>query len=116
MLVDIKRKVKKKVHNGILVMDNASAHTSKLTLFWFSKRFKVLWLHPQLPELNLIESIFEVMKKNIQDSKTQNLKELNLLLKKCWRTLSKDVIKKTIGHTRKDCSLILKYKGNINFK
>ena len=116
MLVDIKRRVKKKIHNGILVMDNASAHTSKLRFFLFSKRFKVLWLPPQLPELNLIESIFEVMKKIIQDSETKNLKKLNLLLKKCCRALSKDVIKKNISHTRKDCSLILKYKGNNNFK
>lgn len=71
MLDDIKRNAKKKM-NGILIMNNASAHTTKLTLFWFSKHFRVKSYRNYICNYE----------KNIQDSKTQNLKELNLLLKK----------------------------------
>ena len=47
----------KKIDDGIVVMDNAPAHTSKTTLAWISKHFRVLRLPPQSSELNPIETI-----------------------------------------------------------
>ena len=52
-------------------MDHAPVHTSKSTLSWISKHFRVLRISPQSPELSPIENIFAIMKKNIQDSKPQ---------------------------------------------
>ncbi len=58
-----------------LLIVKAAAHTSKSTLSWISKHFRVLRIPPQSPELNPIETIFAIMKKNIQDSKPQKFEK-----------------------------------------
>ena len=98
------------------MLDNARPHTSKSTAKWLPKHFQILHLPPQSPELNPIETIFAIMKKRVQDHNPKNLKNLNLLLKKTWRTLPKKFIKRTIVHTKEICKIIIKYHGNNDFK
>jgi transposase len=115
LLGQVKRLVKKHFPNPIMVLDNATPHKSKETTKWIGKHFRTLYLPPQSPELNPIETIFAYMKNKIRKENPKSLKKLLLLVKKCWRTIPKIFIKRTIAHTSKLCKLIMKHKGNNNF-
>src|SRR5579875_170147 len=98
-----------------MVLDNAPPHKSKETTHWIGKHFRTLYLPPQSPELNPIQTVFAYMKNKIRKENLKSLKNLLLLVKKCWRTIPKSVIKRIISHTSKLCKLIMKHKGNNNF-
>lgn len=115
LLLDVKRNVYSHFPSPILVMDNAPAHKGKLVLNWISKHFRTLYIPPQSPELNPIETIFGILKKRIQDKKSKNMKTLNLAIKSCWKSLEKDLIRKTISHLNKICKMIINKHGNNNF-
>jgi transposase len=115
LLGQVKRLVKKHFPNTIMVLDNATPHKSKETSQWIGKHFRTLYLPPQSPELNPIETIFAYMKNKIRKENPKSLKNLLLLVKKFWRTIPKIFIKRTIAHTSKLCQLIIKHKGNNNF-
>jgi transposase len=97
-------------------MDNAPAHKGKVAIKWVSKHFRTLYIPPQSPELNPIETIFAIMKNQIYKEKPKNLKNLNFLLKNCWRTLDKVHIYRTIKHLNKICKMIINKHGSNTFK
>ena len=115
LLSQVKRLVKQHFPHPIMVLDNAPPHKSKEITQWIGKHFRTLYLPPQSPELNPIETVFAYLKNKIRKENPKSLKNLLLLVKKCWRTIPKSVIKRIISHTSKLCKLIMKHKGNNNF-
>ena len=89
--------------------------SEKQTKNFLSKHFRVQLLSPQSPELNPIETIFAELKKEVQNQNVKNVKKLILVIKSSWKKMKKDFIKKTIKHTSKVCSEIIKCHGGNNF-
>src|SRR5579875_1354291 len=97
-------------------MDNATPHKSQASTYWLSKHFQTLPLPPQSSDLNPIQTVIGYVKKRVQDQSPKNLKSLDSLIKKNWKSLSKDYIKKIIQRTRKICQQIINNHGSNQFK
>lgn len=115
MMVDLKRQIYSKYSKPTIVLDNARPHTAKYTTSHLQKHYDLLFVPPQSPELNPIEKVFGFFKKRVANSKPKTVKELNLFIKKNWKTISKKECNETILNLQKECQTVIYNKGDNHY-
>ena len=77
--------------------DGASSHTSKSTLNWFeANQWKVSPWPANSPDLNPIENVWGLMKKEVEKKNPEDLDSLEEIIQEVWDGLTLDYIKSLI--------------------
>ena len=96
------------------MQDNAPSHTSNNTEKWFGlNKIKKLWWHPQSPDQNPIENVWEMMLRYVRSQKKQpsSLAELREALKEVWESFPQEQIRKLYKGLPNRVDDIKKMKG-----
>lgn len=115
LLVGVKREIFNKVRNPIIVLDNASCHTSEYTRRLLKKHFKLLFIAPHSPELNPIENAFGFFKNRVASELPKTKETLILATKKIWKKISPLECKQTIAKLKENCQQILDVGGSNHY-
>ena len=94
--------------------DNAPAHRSERTRKWFNaKKIPLLQWPPQSPDMNLIESIWNVIGRRINSRNIlpASLSELKLIIKEEWERISQKELEDLIKSMPKRLEELRKAKG-----
>ena len=86
--------------NGLFMHDNAAAHTSKVAAkFLDESGLHVLQWPAQSPDLNPIENLWAIVKRDLQkqENPPKNLAELERRVEIAWNTISKTTIRNLIN-------------------
>ena len=107
------------VKNVYFQQNNNLKHVSKLAKKWFEDQgFKVLEWPAQSPDLNLIEHLWNYLKRKLNKYKilSKDIHELQKRMKKKWKAISKDVIQNLIASMPRRCAAVVKAKsGHIKY-
>ena len=98
----------RKIPNLVLMQDNAPCHTSGQTRKWLTqKKIKLLTWPPQSPDMNPIESLWDILEKriNARSNRPKNLRELKEVLLQEWNELPAQTLCKLVESYQKDFEL-----------
>ena len=107
------KKVRKK--RKCFMQDNAPCHRSKLVEQWFgSKKMKILQWPPQSPDLNPIETIWDILLKRVRENNRQlaSLTEFREKLKEEWEIFPIEIVQDLYKGLPNRLKELKKMKGN----
>uniref|UniRef100_H3GNM6 Tc1-like transposase DDE domain-containing protein n=1 Tax=Phytophthora ramorum TaxID=164328 RepID=H3GNM6_PHYRM len=82
---------------ALFVHDNTPVHTAKLTAGYLRELQLISLGHPsQNPDLNPIEDVWFIMKKELNKNLTTFIDDLKMNLKKMWANIDDDLVKKCV--------------------
>lgn len=92
--------------------DNATCHKSAHTMAWMAQNgIDLLDWPPQSPDLNPIEHIWSILKKNIRRHSISNKQTLLAALKHEWQKISQEECFKLVESMPKRVAAVIKSKG-----
>ena len=96
----------------IFMQDGAPAHTAKETIQWLRKRMNILinW-PPNSPDLNPIEHLWGLMKRQVQKQKPKTKKELVDLLQKIWSEIPMEIINNLVASFEERLNIVCNVNG-----
>ena len=63
------------------------------------------------PDLNLIENLWVIVKRNVQLQQPQNIGNLERFMKKEWLKIPQDIIKNLVRSMKERCKLVIEKNG-----
>ena len=100
-------------HQHILFLqDGETCHTAECTLkFLKENKIDIISDYPsQLPDLNVIENVWGLIKRNIDLTNASTSKEIFTIVEKGWNALPQETIKRLIESMHRRIDAILKSK------
>ena len=96
------KKIVDRRSEGIFMQDGALAHTAKRTQEWCAEHLPGFWgkggWSGNSPDLNPIENVWAIMKESLdQQEPATNLGQLERRLKKAWRDISADTLRRLVA-------------------
>ncbi|CAG9565363.1 unnamed protein product [Danaus chrysippus] len=92
--------------------DNATCHKSAHTMKWFAENhIDLLDWPPQSPDLNPIEHIWSILKKNIRRHSISNKQALLAALQQEWKNISREECFRLVESMPKRVAAVIKSKG-----
>ena len=92
--------------------DNDPKHTSRLVKCWISdQNIDVLDWPPQSPDLNPIENLWAIVKRDLKDKNPRNNDELFQLVQQSWENISLQTCQRLIQSLPKRLANVVKNKG-----
>lgn len=99
-------------NNFIFQQDNDPKHTAKVVKEFFEeKKITLLPWPSQSPDLNPIENLWGIVKREISNSKPSNLKDLYNLVEKTWNNIKIDQCIRLVESMPKRCAKVIQNKG-----
>lgn len=102
-------------NSEVFMQDNASCHTSKAVLDWFTE-YGVHYIDDwpgNSPDLNPIENLWNIVKKELREQDTSTLPKLKAAIEKAWNNLPTGVIHKLVDSVPRRLTEVIKKKGNV---
>ena len=76
-------------NNWKFMQDNAPCHSSRRTLGWMKENgIELLEWPPQSPDLNPIENLWAILKRDIQKKQPKNACELDKFVREAWEGIN----------------------------
>lgn len=98
----------------VFQQDGASCHTSKSTHTWFvSRNWKVSDWPANSPDLNPIENIWGIMKKEIEKKRPKDIIQLEQEIKNSWENIPSSYLVNLIGSMKTRIFKCIELKGDI---
>ena len=92
--------------------DNDPKHTAKIIKTWLTdNQINVLNWPSQSPDLNPIENLWAILKRNVHLRRPANLKELESIAKDEWAKISTETCKNIIDNYKKRLLAVVENKG-----
>ena len=63
------------------------------------------------PDLNPIENLWSVLKRNVELRQPRNIGELEIFMKEEWSKIPQDIIKNLVGSMKERCRLDIENNG-----
>lgn len=95
--------------------DGASCHTCRCVREWFHDcgiNYITDW-PPNSPDLNPIENIWSIMKKELRERDTSSLSKLQESLTNVWKNISVDLLHKLVDSIPNRLQEVIRRKGNV---
>ena len=102
----------------LLQQDNAKPHVAKdthLLLTFFGAKILSDW-PPYSPDLNIIETIWAIMKKRLEASPVKTIEELKRVIQEIWDNLSFETINRLVDSIPKRLRACINNMGNTVLK
>ncbi len=98
----------------IFQQDLAPAHTAKGTKSWFNDHgVSVLDWPANLPDLNLIENLWGIVKRKMRDTRPNNADDLKATVKETWASIPPQQCHKLITSMPRQIEAVIKAKGAL---
>lgn len=97
----------------VFIQDNAPIHVSRSTKVWFQEHgvnVRMDW-PPQSPDLNPIENMWSLLKKNVAKHKCKSLAELKATIAMEWSNISQETCEKYFSSFRRRLVACVKSHG-----
>ena len=95
-------------NRDVFQQDNASCHTARITKsFIASKNIPVLEWPANSPDLNPIENIWSILKKNIEMRGAKSKEELVSIILEEWNKIDIEITQKVIGSMSKRVAQVI---------
>jgi len=92
--------------------DNDPKHTSRLAQTFFSENVPNLMDWPaNSPDLNPIENLWNIVKRNVEKRMPQNQKDLTDFMKEEWDAIPENVLINLVKSMRRRCELVIENNG-----
>ena len=97
--------------------DNDPKHTSRLAKKFLENRVPAVIEWPSnSPDLNPIENLWGIIKRNVEERKPKNLKELEMFMIEEWDRIPQEIYKNLIASMPARCEQIINIQGErINY-
>ena len=108
-LPEIKRMLR---NNWRLQQDNDPKHTSRVAKEFLQENVPTVMDRPSnSPDLNPIENLWAIVKRNVELRQPQNIGDLESFMKEEWSKIPQDIIKNLVGSMKERCKLIIEKNG-----
>jgi transposase len=108
-LPEIKRMLR---NNWRLQQDNDPKHTSNVAKDFLQRKVPAVMDWPSnSPDLNPIENLWAIVKRNVEMRQPQNIGDLENFMKEEWSKIPQDIIKSLVGSMKERCKLIIEKNG-----
>ena len=98
--------------NFKFVQDNVPCHSAKFIKTWLqSQNLSVIDWPLQSPDLNCIENLWSIIKNKVKKENSQNLHQLNEVVKLAWSNIDTETCIKLIHSMPKHSNTVIKSKG-----
>ena len=99
-------------NNWRFQQDNDPKHTSRLAKNFLQENVPVVIDWPSnSPDINLIENLWAIVKRNVEKRKPKNLGDLEEFMDEEWDLISDDIINNLVGSMKKRCEEIIRLNG-----
>ena len=96
----------------IFQQDNDSKHTSNVVKSWFEQQnINDMEWPPQSPDLNPIENLWSIVKKNIDRNNIRNTDEFFIRLQNAWDNITQHTTNHLIESMQRRCKAVIENKG-----
>jgi transposase len=97
--------------------DNDPKHTSRLAKSYLTSNMpKVIDWPSNSPDLNPVENLWNLVKKNVEKRMPRNLEELEIFMKEEWDLIPNSTLKNLVSSMKKRCKEVIKKNGDhINY-
>lgn len=93
--------------------DNDPKHTSRLAKSYLEENFPEVIDWPSCsPDLNPIENLWNIVKRNVEKRKPKNLGQLESFMKEEWDLIPNDTLESLIKSMKRRCMLVIENKGD----
>jgi transposase len=98
--------------NWRLQQDNDPKHTSRVAKEFLQENVPTVMDWPSnSPDLNPIENLWSVLKRNVELRQPRNIGELESFMKEEWSKIPQDIIKNLVGSMKERCRLVIENNG-----
>lgn len=98
--------------NWRLQQDNDPKHTSRVAKEFLQENVPMVMDWPSnSPDLNPIENLWAIVKRNVQMRQPQNIGDLERFMKEEWSNIPQDIIKNLVRSMKERCKLIIENNG-----
>jgi len=95
-----------------LQQDNDPKHTSRLAQSFINENIPELLDWPaNSPDLNPIENLWNLVKRNVEKKMPQNQKDLIQFMVEEWNSIPNSVLKNLVNSMKRRCELIIENNG-----
>jgi len=96
-----------------LQQDNDPKHTSRVAKNFLQENVPAVMDWPSnSPDLNPIENLWGIVKRNVEMRRPDNIDQLEQFMKDEWKKIPQDIIKNLIGSMERRCKLIIEADGD----
>lgn len=99
-------------NNWRLQQDNDPKHKSRVAMEFLQENVPTVMDWPSnSPDLNPIENLWSILKRNVELRQPNNIGELDSFMKEEWSKIPQDIIKNLVRSMKQRCKLVIENKG-----